>query len=589
MEVVVWSTRGDRRSAMGAVPDWRGEMDETHLMGALGDSKCWPPGFRFHPTDEELVLYYLKRKICGRRIKRSMIGDVDVYKHEPWELPAKSVLRSGDKQWYFFSPRDRKYPNGSRSNRATKRGYWKATGKDRTISQNSKPVGNKKTLVYYQGRAPRGQRTDWVMYEYAMEELALVGCSNVQDCYALYKVFRKSGPGPKNGEQYGAPFIEKEWNDEETADDCLDSLIDKESPLLEQPNCDSMQAVSTNFLPIDNLEHLLLQMSGQLDTNPQLHEGSAYVSEFDVETEIGSCIVPQSQIKHFSLVDTDTCCEPSIVDSSSQYADSTSTCYQPTERPEVLSFTHSSGQGQLQAIEEFLELNDINNPESISRTADCTGNQDPVHNVNEPYDPDEYFDASMFLAEAVAPLDGTMSDATYSYFVGFEDETQFQYPHITSDLWMHDQNFTVPTSVELHQVAMESPSSGALYASTVPNSTEQPPGQVTQEIGVSESWFSSKISAFLDSVPSSPAFASENTLINRALERMSSFGSVQSRMLEQNAQTGQGASAERRRGGLGGGFLFISFLGGLGAIFWVLIIGAAVKVFKGLWGRFIAS
>ena len=72
---------------MGAAPDWRGEMDETHLMGALGDSKCWPPGFRFHPTDEELVLYYLKRKICGRRIKRSMIGDVDVYKHEPWELP----------------------------------------------------------------------------------------------------------------------------------------------------------------------------------------------------------------------------------------------------------------------------------------------------------------------------------------------------------------------------------------------------------------------------------------------------------------------------------------------------------------------
>lgn len=130
---------------------------------------------------------------------------------------------------------------------------------------------------------------------------------------------------------------------------------------------------------------------------------------------------------------------------------------------------------------------------------------------------------------------------------------------------------------------------GALYASTVSNSIEQPLGQVTQELGVSTSWFGSKISAFLDSVPSSPAFASENTLINRALERMSSFGAVQSRMLEQNAQTGRDASAERRRGGLGGGFLFISILGGLGAIFWVLIIGAVVKLFKGLWGRFIAS
>lgn len=31
----------------------------------------------------------------------------------------------------------------------------------------------------------------------------------------LCRVFRKSGSGPKNGEQYGAPFIEEEWEDEE--------------------------------------------------------------------------------------------------------------------------------------------------------------------------------------------------------------------------------------------------------------------------------------------------------------------------------------------------------------------------------------
>lgn len=46
-----------------------------------------PPGFRFHPTDEELVAYYLKRKINGKRIELEIIPEVDLYKCEPWDLP----------------------------------------------------------------------------------------------------------------------------------------------------------------------------------------------------------------------------------------------------------------------------------------------------------------------------------------------------------------------------------------------------------------------------------------------------------------------------------------------------------------------
>ncbi|KAL3630364.1 hypothetical protein CASFOL_023348 [Castilleja foliolosa] len=163
-----------------------------------------PPGFRFHPTDEELVAYYLKRKINGRKIDLEIIPEVDLYKCEPWDLPGKSLLPSKDLEWYFFSPRDRKYPNGSRTNRATKAGYWKATGKDRKVNSQMREVGMKKTLVYYRGRAPHGARTDWVMHEYRLDERECDIPTGLQDAYALCRVFKKSLNIPKIGDNYVA-------------------------------------------------------------------------------------------------------------------------------------------------------------------------------------------------------------------------------------------------------------------------------------------------------------------------------------------------------------------------------------------------
>ncbi|KAG4965490.1 hypothetical protein JHK82_039691 [Glycine max] len=44
------------------------------------------PSFRFHPIDEELVMYYLKWKICGKRLKLNVICETDVYKWDPEDL-----------------------------------------------------------------------------------------------------------------------------------------------------------------------------------------------------------------------------------------------------------------------------------------------------------------------------------------------------------------------------------------------------------------------------------------------------------------------------------------------------------------------
>ncbi|VYS71586.1 unnamed protein product [Arabidopsis thaliana] len=138
------------------------------MMKVDQDYSCSiPPGFRFHPTDEELVGYYLKKKIASQRIDLDVIREIDLYKIEPWDLQERCRIGYEEQtEWYFFSHRDKKYPTGTRTNRATVAGFWKATGRDKAVYLNSKLIGMRKTLVFYRGRAPNGQKSDWIIHEY---------------------------------------------------------------------------------------------------------------------------------------------------------------------------------------------------------------------------------------------------------------------------------------------------------------------------------------------------------------------------------------------------------------------------------------
>ncbi|EOY14338.1 NAC domain transcriptional regulator superfamily protein isoform 1 [Theobroma cacao] len=149
-----------------------------------------PPGFRFHPTDEELLYYYLRKKVSYEAIDLDVIREVDLNKLEPWDLKDKCRIGSGPQnEWYFFSHKDKKYPTGTRTNRATTAGFWKATGRDKAIHLcNSKKIGMRKTLVFYTGRAPHGQKTDWIMHEYRLDD----DDSDVQeDGWVVCRVFKK--------------------------------------------------------------------------------------------------------------------------------------------------------------------------------------------------------------------------------------------------------------------------------------------------------------------------------------------------------------------------------------------------------------
>ncbi|RDX88633.1 NAC domain-containing protein 2 [Mucuna pruriens] len=152
-----------------------------------------PPGFRFHPTDEELVIHYLCRKCASQQISVPIVAEIDLYKYDPWNLPGKALY--GEKEWYFFTPRERKYPNGSRPNRSAGTGYWKATGADKPVGK-PKPVGIKKALVFYSGKAPKGEKTNWIMHEYRLADVdRSVRKKNTLrlDDWVLCRIYNKKG------------------------------------------------------------------------------------------------------------------------------------------------------------------------------------------------------------------------------------------------------------------------------------------------------------------------------------------------------------------------------------------------------------
>ncbi|WVY96869.1 hypothetical protein V8G54_029020, partial [Vigna mungo] len=101
---------------------------------------CVPPGFRFHPTDEELIGYYLRKKVASQKIDLDVIREIDLYRIEPWDLQDA----------------------GSSMKR-------KMSGRDKAVYDKAKLIGMRKTLVFYKGGAPNRQKSDWIMHEYRLE------------------------------------------------------------------------------------------------------------------------------------------------------------------------------------------------------------------------------------------------------------------------------------------------------------------------------------------------------------------------------------------------------------------------------------
>ncbi|CAI9786204.1 unnamed protein product [Fraxinus pennsylvanica] len=121
----------------------------------MGDKNVnLPPGFRFYPTDEELVVHFLHRKAALLPCHPDVIPDLDLYPYDPWDLEGKA-MKEGNK-WYFYSRRTQ--------NRITGSGYWQAIGIDEPIyssSSNQKEYRISDSSSTSRSSRRRNSRTDY--------------------------------------------------------------------------------------------------------------------------------------------------------------------------------------------------------------------------------------------------------------------------------------------------------------------------------------------------------------------------------------------------------------------------------------------
>ncbi|CAL0326729.1 unnamed protein product [Lupinus luteus] len=161
------------------------------------------PGYRFYPTEEEIISFYLHNKLEGMKedMMNRVIPVIDIYDYNPSQLPQISGEASmrDTEQWFFFIPRQESEARGGRPKRLTTTGYWKATGSpNRVYSKDNQVIGMKRTMVFYSGRAPNGRKTDWKMNEYKKAIEAKASSSNKADAmqlrheFSLCRVYKKS-------------------------------------------------------------------------------------------------------------------------------------------------------------------------------------------------------------------------------------------------------------------------------------------------------------------------------------------------------------------------------------------------------------
>ncbi|KAL5705670.1 hypothetical protein ACHQM5_023945 [Ranunculus cassubicifolius] len=152
-----------------------------------------PPGFRFHPTDSQILSHHLPIKNNNpNNTNPNVISEIDLYNYDPFDLPEIDSFpygyRGSKKHWYYFS-----LGNPSGVKRKSKGGFWKRKCRTRNVMEGGLVLGTKTSFVFYR-RGCRDDdnertccRTNWIMIEYALVD-------HQMDLFVLCRVFLKARP-----------------------------------------------------------------------------------------------------------------------------------------------------------------------------------------------------------------------------------------------------------------------------------------------------------------------------------------------------------------------------------------------------------
>uniref|UniRef100_A0A0D9XRL8 NAC domain-containing protein n=1 Tax=Leersia perrieri TaxID=77586 RepID=A0A0D9XRL8_9ORYZ len=136
-----------------------------------------PPGYRFRPTEEVLIVNYLYPRALHMPLPCEIITDINILQHHPSDIVPEEESQTGK---HFFTRKKIKYPGGHRNNRVVGNGSWRATGSEVPIhcklgnGANNMLVGMRRTLVFYNGKSQAAKCTVWAMHEFRLAGVGLL-------------------------------------------------------------------------------------------------------------------------------------------------------------------------------------------------------------------------------------------------------------------------------------------------------------------------------------------------------------------------------------------------------------------------------